>query len=249
LFSKMRVSWLALLVLVLFQTVALAAAGSNLPSDHPPLNVTPSITLTSPIGGESWERGSNHSIKWTYKGNIGTSVTLTLLKSMTPVATLVTSLPSGSNGVGSFSWTIDKNTAAWPDYRIQIQSDGGTVKTVGNTFAIVVGANELPTIQLTSPNGGEVWDKGLTYKITWKYTGTPGLPIKIMLVPQGDLASAVMIADNAPVGSGGYGSYSWKIPYSISRGADYTIWIGNGAVNKQFIDISEKPFTITELVK
>ena len=70
-----------------------------------------------------------------------------------------------------------------------------------------------------------------------------------MLVPQGDLASAVMIADAVPVGSGGYGTYSWKIPYTISRGTDYTIWIGNGAVNKQFIDISEKPFTINDFIR
>jgi len=48
----------------------------------------PSITVTSPNGGETWTRGSQQSIQWTYMGNPGAYVKIQLLKSGTVVRTI-----------------------------------------------------------------------------------------------------------------------------------------------------------------
>ena len=62
----------------------------------------PSITVTSPDGGESWIRGSSHAITWTSSGTAGSNVKIELLKAGVSVQTL-----SASTRIdGTFSWTI-----------------------------------------------------------------------------------------------------------------------------------------------
>jgi len=66
LLSKLRVSCLVVVILLVFQATTFAAAGSNLLSEHPPFLVTPTITLISPNGGEVWDKGLTYKITWTY---------------------------------------------------------------------------------------------------------------------------------------------------------------------------------------
>ena len=49
-----------------------------------------SINVTSPNGGESWVRGSNHAITWTSTGNVGSYVKMEVLKAGVVVQTLST---------------------------------------------------------------------------------------------------------------------------------------------------------------
>ena len=108
-----------------------------------------------------------------------------------------------------------------------------------------IGADEfpLPSITLTSPNGGESWKRAMTHTITWTYTGAPG-PIKIELLKGGIVQSVP--SNSAPVGVNGKGSFKWNIPSTKPLGTDYSIRISSKA-NAAVTDTSDADFSIIKL--
>lgn len=94
----------------------------------------PSITVTSPNGGESWKHGTVHTITWTKAGNPGTNVKIELLRGNT-VNRVLTSSKSGT----SYSWTIDPAQTPGTDYKVRITSTSNSVYTdTSNTNFIIV---------------------------------------------------------------------------------------------------------------
>jgi len=81
----------------------------------------PSIVVIAPDGGEAWKAGSTQSIKWRYTGKPGSLVKIELLKNnvVNRVITYATSI--GSNGSGTYKWTIPSRQAV-SDYKIRITS-------------------------------------------------------------------------------------------------------------------------------
>ena len=104
-------------------------------------------------------------------------------------------------------------------------------------------ATPVPTAGITvvSPNGGENWKAGLSYAITWTYTGNPGSKVKIELLKNGILNRT--ITSRASIGSGGSGSYNWKISRTQATGSDYKIKI-TSTTNSAATDTSNANYTI-----
>jgi len=75
-------------------------------------------------------------------------------------------------------------------------------KTVTATFS--------QFITVTVPNGVGTLDQGTTYTIRWNYAGNPGSNVKIELLKGG--VPTRTIANKTSRGSGGSGSYNWKVP-------------------------------------
>jgi hypothetical protein len=81
----------------------------------------PEITVTRPIGGETWVAGSRERIRWTYKGDPGSYVVIELLqgggdnvvKTLTSYARTTT---------GYYDWRIPSNQTFGNDYRIRVKS-------------------------------------------------------------------------------------------------------------------------------
>lgn len=97
--------------------------------------VVPSITVTSPNGGENWKRGTTNTIAWTSVGSTGTNVKIELLKGTSVAKTLSKS----TSNDGSFDWSVPGNLGAATDYKIRITSIGTTpsyTDTSDNTFTI-----------------------------------------------------------------------------------------------------------------
>ena len=181
---------------------------------------TPSITITSPNGGESWIRGSNHPITWTSTGSVGSNVKIEALKAGVVAQTLSASTPNN----GTFGWTIPTGLATGSDYKMRITSTSNSAYTdsSNSNFTITAGTT-TPTITVTSPNGGETWYKSTSHAITWSYTGTPGSTVKIVLLKAG--AEVSTVAASAPIGSSGKGSYTWLVPSTLVSASDYTVSI------------------------
>ena len=101
-------------------------------------------------------------------------------------------------------------------------------------------ATPVPTAGITvvSPNGGENWKAGLSYAITWTYTGNPGSKVKIELLKNGILNRT--ITSRASIGSG---SYNWKISRTQATGSDYKIKI-TSTTNSAATDTSNANYTI-----
>jgi hypothetical protein len=96
----------------------------------------PTITVTTPNGGQSWRPGSAYTIWWTYTGDPGANVKIELLKNGVLNGTVVNSTPVGNNGSGYYTWTIPSGQASGTDYRIRITSDGSYTDTSDKNFKI-----------------------------------------------------------------------------------------------------------------
>ena len=98
-----------------------------------------------------------------------------------------------------------------------------------------------PSIKVSSPNGSESWQAGTTNTIKWSYTGNPGSSVKIDLY--NNIFFYSNIAASVPVGSGGLGSYSWKIPSTQQPGNLYQVKVTS--TTAAYSDASDSYFTIT----
>jgi len=98
------------------------------------------------------------------------------------------------------------------------------------------------SIKVISPNGGENWQKGSTYNITWNSSGVSGNVI-IKLLKGGTMLGS--IAWNIP----NTGNYSWAInkirETSIQPGSDYRVLI-RSFDDHSIEDESDSNFTIKE---
>ena len=213
------------------------------------ITVTPSssIRVTSPNGGETWQRGTSHTVTWSYTGSPGTTVKILLFKGGTEIGIINGSVSIGTSGTGSYSWLISSSGSGGTgnNYKIKVQSiSTPTVNdTSDNTFNLT-SATTPPTIRITSPNGGETWQRGTSQTVTWSYTGSPGSTVKIVLLKAG--AEVGTIKSSVSIGTSGTGSYSWLISSSGSggTGSDYKIKvqsISTPIVN----DTSDNNFNLT----
>ena len=80
------------------------------------LNAAPAAALTSPAGGEAWDRLAAHSLTWT--ANFGGDVNLRLYKSGVFTAALADNTP----GDGQFDWTPGPGLPAGAGYTVRVSS-------------------------------------------------------------------------------------------------------------------------------
>ncbi len=120
---------------------------------------------------------------------------------------------------GSYTWPISSSGSGGTgsDYKVSVQSiSQPTIKDTSNNNFTIAPAQTASTITVTSPNGGETWQRGTSHTITWSYTGSPGSYVKIVLM-KGSTAVGT-IKSSVSTGSGGNGSYTWPISSSGSGG-------------------------------
>ena len=93
-------------------------------------STSPFVIITSPNGGESWKKGTTHTITWRLSDNwvssgLGSTKILIKLYKNDPKWSLDLA-PSGVlSSAGSFSWTVPTNNAYivdGSDYQIKISS-------------------------------------------------------------------------------------------------------------------------------
>ena len=91
---------------------------------------------------------------------------------------------------------------------------------------ILLNTAHAQTVRITFPNGGEVWTAGENKNITWTFSGVAADANVELVLLQGWKQIGV-IASNIPIGSGGNGSWSWKVGQyqggSLTSGSGYKI--------------------------
>jgi len=193
-------------------------------SDAPFTIQAPSITITSPNGGEIWDMGSTYSITWSTTG----SVTPVELFYSTDNGTTWNTVDSLMPNNGSFSWTVPNTPSNQCLIRIT-NSEGLVMDESDSTFTIVA-----PTITVITPNGGEVWQAGTQQNITWSYTGNIGAVEFYYSIDNG---STWDIAEPLTPNTG---SFSWTVPNTPSNQCLIRIRDGNNLA----MDQSDNVFTI-----
>lgn len=195
----------------------------------------PTLHLTSPNGGETWQAGQNKTITWQSTNPTGT-VGLWLMRG----GSFVTQIGSAPMSAGSIDWVVCPTVGDADNYRVYIAwyDCGPIVSDSSDADFSITGSRALPDIQVTSPNGGESWALGSTHAITWTSADPIGT-VSIDLYQNGSYRNYL---GSAPMAAG---SFNWHICPSSGTGDGYIIrltWTDCGAT---VIDSSNEEFSIT----
>ena len=111
--------------------------------------VPPMIQVTSPAGGEAWQRGLPYFIRWT--NNLAENVAIQLYKGSTPIATLTTNAAN----LGAYYWSINYTNVPAADYSIRISSatNSAVYGAIALPFSIVDPPSFDPGLVAVLPNG------------------------------------------------------------------------------------------------
>ena len=111
----------------------------------------PTLTITSPNGGETWELGSSHSITWNSANLSGNYVGIQLYSS----GSYVSSISSSTTDDGSYTWSISSSQTESDYYQVKIfsTSESSISDYSDSYFTIVEPISSHITV--TSSNGGE----------------------------------------------------------------------------------------------
>jgi hypothetical protein len=174
------------------------------------------ITVTLPSSGTNWNTGTSHTIYWSFTGNPGTYVNVTLFDGSALVAGLSPGVGTAT-AAGSFLWNIPWTLPTSSNYRIQITSISDT--TVYGWSSPFTLTHVSPTITVTAPAAGAVWSAGTSYSINWTTSATvPGDYVAIYLC---DSAQTIMAIDSGYLKT--VGSYLWTIPVTLAGGTSYRV--------------------------
>jgi hypothetical protein len=196
-------------------------------TEEPP---TPYITVTDPNGGESWEMGSSHPITWT--DNISDNVKIELYKGTSMVNTIASTTASD----GSYTWSIPTTLTAGADYKVRITSTTSTLTDYSNANFTLTEEPPTPYITVTSPNGGENWEMGNTYTISWEDNVGD-----ITLWYDDGLKSKHLIDT---IKGSKDGTYEWTIPTDLTESTLYKMKV-ESVDDTSIYDWSDDYFTIT----
>lgn len=131
--------------------------------------IVQSIKLTSPIGGEVWQAGTTHNIKW--EGNAINSVKIEFTSDNgSNWTTVADNLP----GSGSYAWSLPDINSTQCKIRISDATDGVPSDLSSQAFTI----QPISTLSVTSPVAGAVYSAGSPVHIRWTSTGIENVKIE-----------------------------------------------------------------------
>jgi Leucine-rich repeat (LRR) protein len=157
----------------------------------------PTLTVTAPDGGQSWEVTTTQSITWNSTGNI-TDVKIEY--STDNGSTWNTIIASTANS-GSYNWTVPNTPST--NCLVKISDTAGPATDTSNGVFTIA---QQRTLTVTAPDGTENWEAGTSQNITWNSTGSI---VNVMIEYSTDNASTwnTIIASTANSGSCG-----WTVP-------------------------------------
>jgi M6 family metalloprotease-like protein len=197
-----------------------------------PAPTVPSITVTSPNGGNTLYRGSVVPITWSYTANPGANVKIELYNGTTLSRTIALSTPLST---GTYNWTIPSTQTLGSSYKIKVTSTTNSAYSDTSNSAFTIAT---PSITVTAPNGGESYTRGTVMPITWKYGGNPGANVKILLYKGLFLSRTLTLSTSLSAGK-----YNWTVPSTQAVGSTYKIKIIS-TTNSSYSDSSNASFTI-----
>jgi hypothetical protein len=188
--------------------------------------------------------GSANAIKWSFRGELGSTVAIRLQRMgwVNAQTVLSEAVPIGTNRSGVFKWNIPADLPPGGKYTVAVTAENGIGDTSGE-FTLVAGKGPLNQVTLeVPPRGSERWSVGATVLVRWTYGGSPGQTVKLALISKEE-GSVTAIAASVPIGADGKGYYEWKVP-SLKPGKDYYVGIASNS-NAFCQDMSKGPLTIS----
>ena len=143
------------------------------------------ITVTSPVGGETWCVGSTREILWT-SSNVEGNVNITL---RAPGGSSTT-IASNIENTGSYEWTVQLMTD--PEYTVVVRSFSSTLISGESSGPVTIADSAITVL---SPDGGEEFTIGASVPITWDSCNVPAGNVMIELSRDGGATWTTLFAD------------------------------------------------------
>jgi len=190
----------------------------------------PSLTVNEPNGGEKWYVGSQREVWWQ-----GQNFTGPVKIEYSTNGGLSWKNVVASTTDQTYPWTIPDEPSGNCLVRVSDAADGDPSDVSDAPFSIV-----KAVLNLTAPDGGEVWQAGSQQQITWTSQNIPDNDVMIELsLNNGATYTTVGVHTNNQPSE----SYSWTVPNSPSTQCRIRISLQIGGVDVE--DVSSSTFTIS----
>lgn len=209
---------------------------------------TPSITVLSPNGGETWTIGKTYNITWNSTG-VSTVNILLYNQSGNQQATIVSNLTND----GADSWTIP-STIVPGQYKIYIYWESNVKDQKAddysdNYFNIV--KPTTPSITVLSPNGGERFVLGSQITVKWQNANYRDSVVNLNLYKSKKIPGNLdynFVSRIGDLAQPNDETEMWTIPSTITPGDNYFIRANLDVQDPQMgldtFDDSDAPFSI-----
>ncbi|MFH1219356.1 MAG: C25 family cysteine peptidase [Candidatus Eisenbacteria bacterium] len=199
----------------------------------------PAVTLNAPNGGEGWAIDSFFDITWTATDNVGVA-SITLILSRDGAMTFPDTLAKGEVNDGIYHWQVPPPPTTTARIKVIAYDAAGNLNADMSNANFQMVDTTPPTVTVTAPNGGEIWDIGSTYDITWTATDNIGITaIAILLSSDGGAA----FPDTLAAGEANDGIYSWLVESGSTLEARIKV-IGYDAAGNSGADLSNADFEL-----
>ena len=184
------------------------------------------FALLTPNGGEKYNIGNTYNITWDVSINTSLNIYYST-DSGTNYNIIATNINSTLN---TFAWLIPNTISS--SCLVKITSGTNIVDESDAFFTI---SEPQQSIELVKPNGGEIWQVGLTEEINWQSTNITNVKIEYST---NNGTNWIVITSGANALSG---KYNWIIPNSPSSQCKIKV---SNAANSLINDESFAPFSI-----
>jgi hypothetical protein len=196
----------------------------------------PTLAITSPVGGEAWSAGTTQMVAWDCTDPSG-YVEARLFRGDEHNA-FIGHVPMEDGGI---IWDICPFIGDGGDYSVRLtwlDHCGPDVQDFSPAPFTITGSRPLPTLTVTSPNGGEVWPADTIQTVTWDSTDPSG-DVDIWLIDSEtryDFLGSVATID---------GEFDWPILPCVDDANDLSIVVRWSTRDRSVEDVSDAPFEIT----
>ncbi len=188
---------------------------------------TPTLSVLTPNGTESWEATVTRAITWNSTGNISD----VKIEYSTDNGNTWNTVTASTPDTGTFDWLIPNTPSV--NCLVKISDTGALAEDSSDAVFTIA---EQRTLSLTAPNGTESWEGGTSNNITWNSTGSIA-NVKIEFSTDNGTSWNILAASAA-----NNGSYGWTVPNTPSTNCLVRITDTAGPAT----DNSNGVFTIAE---
>jgi hypothetical protein len=161
----------------------------------------PSITLTTPTGGQRWTAGSTQSIRW-----LSINVDSLRVDYSTDAGSTWTQIARKAGAATTTLWTVPATPSTQCRIRLTSLADASLSDQSDSNFTIALES----TVTLQAPNGGEDWKVGSAQSIRWTSANVNTMKIEYTTNDGTTWSVLAAAAAAAP------GSYTWTVPSTPS---------------------------------
>ena len=202
--------------------------------------IEPSVTVTSPNGGEFVEVGTTEVVTWDAAQWVSTDeVTISLSTDGGQTYSALSSGIAGTTyGDNTFAWTVDNTPTA--NALILVQNTTQNLSDTSDSVFTIGVVNR--SLTLTSPNGGEQWVQNETYDIAFEVTDLDTTDIITIDLSIDGGSSFPYTLSEAALYTYGDSSFSWTVTQPVTTSALIRATVAGYSVG----DTSDAVFAINE---